>query len=243
VKGTQQVDANDYLRQLVDGMVASAGRLPSNEIAIGFAAARGVATGLTAAGAITSEEADVALAPLDRIRLPKLDWITKKAPRLQNLHFSIPEHTVTTAAPPLPQGQSEIIPPSHREHVARLIRVLPLGKTIHSGAAGDAIAVSLEVWSTHCVLHLAYPGVVTDVGERLRHHLSWEAKDDTGVLYLEKASHWSDAMGTLTETRVFAPGASPAAQTLRISAARQGNDVDFTLSLQEPRSSGGPILA
>lgn len=232
-EGMSTVNAQEYLRQQVADLHASPSRF-GHDLTMKRAEIRGVAKGLVAAGALTQDQSTEIISDLDPTDPPRIESITRTVsrrgdPTMRVDASAIEENTAETFS-----GTPEQSVESRGDETpAALERVVPIGKRLPPSGAINAIAISVEVWSTCTVLHLAYMEPGYDAAQQMREHSPWRGLDDNGLSYREVASYWSEATGALAETRVFTPGPTPMATTLTISASEAaGKDHSFTVPLR-----------
>lgn len=182
---------------------------------------RGVAAGLTAAGALPEPEMHRILADLEhtlqeigRLRIVTASMSSSDMPLVMPTRAGAPRPEWVTVAtnPPLPEPRA----------------VIPLtGQTL-----GDAALISLEIWTTMVTLRLAHPE--PDMMARLTRRPApqrWHGRDDQGTELHGAGGTGTGADGLYLEEVRLHPAPAPQATTLHLHTETPDGDLHLTIDL------------
>lgn len=229
-------DGRAYLEKLIADRLGAGRGQPAEGRMSGFnlAEIRGIALGLTAAGALQQQEMERFLADLERT-LEATGWLT------------VVRHTVTISGevdnvmPTMtagsgvvrPEWQAAIVDPP----VPVLLRVIPLaGRTLVIDDEPTTL-ISVDIWSTMVTLRLAREARDTrDLLCRLDGPRRWRGWDDTGTRLHSHGGSGTDSHGLYLEQVVLEPGPADHARTLTLNVEHDGRSQQLAVSLDPPAS-------
>jgi hypothetical protein len=224
------MDGRSYLDQVIADRLNASAATPAAErdAMLNIAELRGIATGLIAAGVLTQEQADEALATL------ATSPHTNKVLRQQTAGVAPAGVAVADRVALVRERAAQLAIDRPAESTAALLAVIPLAAVLPDDYDGQTTLISVDVWTTQVQLHLGYPATPDQMRQRFRANGSrpWHIVDDAGTTYRHTGGTGADSNGLYFERVSFAPGPPIQARTLTLIHGIDTDARQWTVALR-----------